>query len=74
MRHNTQYLFGINPSELENKFYFEALQYKIDAAKKLHRCLYELRNPTPCELDRKFYVIKALRHTERLMEDRYEKD
>lgn len=35
MKHTTQYLYNINPSKFSNMPYSQALQFKIDSAKKL---------------------------------------
>ncbi len=67
---STKYLFDIDASDLEFKFYFEALNYKQIAGRRLYRELYMIENPTKEEEDRMFYVAKALKHTEDLLEDR----
>jgi len=64
---STQYLYGIDAVELENKFYKEALQYKLDAGRRLFRELYHKQDKTKDEQDREFYVCKALEHTEKLI-------
>jgi len=69
----TQYLYGIQPNELENKFYYEALQYKLDAAKKLHVELYNLPHSYGDEVHiRLFYVQKAINHTQNLLNEKTE--
>ncbi len=68
----TQYLYGINPSELENKMYFEALQYKHEAGKKLFKDLYYTKNRDEKQEIRYHYVIKAINHTKDLLEERTE--
>ncbi len=67
---STQYLFGIDAEDLENKFYFDALDYKLIAGRRLFRELYMIKKPTKEEEDRMFYVDKAMKHTERLLWDR----
>lgn len=70
--HSTQYLYGIDPAELENKFYFEALEYKRQSGIKLYRLLFLNHDRTDEEDKRMFYVEKALRHTEKLIGERNE--
>ena len=41
MTHSTQYLYNIQPTELADMLYPEALQFKIDSAKLLLSQLYE---------------------------------
>ena len=67
---STQYLFGIDAIDLEDKLYFTALNYKLIAGRRLYRELYMIKNPTKEEEDRMFHVAKALKHTESLLEDR----
>ncbi len=66
----TQFLYGINPSELENKMYFEALIYKLEAGKKLFRKLYYTKNRSDKQNIRYHYVTKAINHTRELLEER----
>ena len=68
----TQYLYGINPSELENKMYFEALQYKHEAGKKLFKDLYYTKNRSDKQEIRYHHVTKAINHTKDLLEERTE--
>jgi len=68
MTKSTQYLYGIDPLELENKFYKEALQYKLDSAKKLHVELYGKDRTYGSDIHKRlFYVQKAIKHTEMLL-------
>lgn len=68
--HNTQYIYGIDAAELENKFYFDALRHKLDAGRKLYRELYDKKaDITEDDQKRMFYVAKALEHTENLISE-----
>jgi len=70
MTKTTQYLYGINPSELENKFYKEALQYKLESGRHLHMKLYNETKAYGDETHRRlFYVQKAIQHTSMLLEE-----
>jgi len=66
----TQYLYGIEASELDNKFYFEALSYKVDKGGALYKKLYMTENRNKEEDDRMFYVLRALDKTRELIEER----
>jgi len=66
----TIYLYGIFPSELEDKGYFEALEYKKTAATKLYRSLFLKPDKTKKDNDRMFYVNKAIQHTQKLLDER----
>ena len=66
---STQYLFGIDASELSNKFYEEAIRYKIDAGAKLYRELESKQGLDFKERERLFYVTKALDFTRDLLEE-----
>lgn len=68
----TEYLYGIGPGELENKFYYEALAYKLEHAKILHAKLYVVENKTFEEESRLFWVRKAMDHTTKLLREREE--
>ena len=61
----TEYLFGIQPEELDGKEYWEALQYKLDNALILFKGLYVSKEDT----DREFWVSKAMRHTQKLLNE-----
>lgn len=66
----TEYLFGINPEELDNKFYYEALDYKLQKAKELYNKLYDSGKKDHKTRDRMFYVLEAVDHTRKLIEER----
>ena len=65
----TEYLYGIQPTELDNKFYYEALEYKLDKGSQLYRELYPNSKDKETN-DRIFFVLKALDHTRELLEER----
>lgn len=67
---DTNYLYGIDPKELENKFYFEALDYKRTAGLKLFKKLYFIEKRSEDEAIRLYHVEKAIKHTERLLDER----
>ena len=69
MKHSTKYLFNIDASELSNKFYEEAIRYKIDAGAKLYRELEFKEKKNFKERERLFYVTKALDFTRDLLEE-----
>jgi len=69
----TEYLYGITTEELEEKMYFEALKFKVEAGMKLYKELLS----KPCDYGSKeavriFYVEKALSHTRKLLEEKEE--
>jgi len=67
-------LYGITPEELENKMYYEALAYKVDAGTELQKELIK-KNP-PYESDdsrRLFYVEKAIQYTKALINEKEER-
>jgi len=66
----TIYLYGIFPSELEDKEYFEALKFKEISGIKLYRTLFLKHDKTKEENDRMFYVNKAVQHTQKLLDER----
>ena len=68
----TNYLYGIEPSELDNKMYFEALSYKYDEGTKLFRKLYLNSERTEEEDVQMFYVAEAQKFTKKLLDERYE--
>jgi len=72
--HSTNYLYGIEPKELDNKMYWEALQYKLEAGTRLYRKLFLIPKRNKEEEDRMFYVDKAYNHTKKLLEERNIKD
>jgi len=67
---STKYLYDIDSSDLEDKLYFDALEYKLEAGRRLYRELFLKHDKTKEEEDRMFYVAKAQRHTEKLLEER----
>ena len=70
----TQYLYGIHPAELENKFYYEALAYKLEYGMKLYKKLYYMTKRTFEQNARLFFVYKAVKHTEKLLREREERE
>jgi len=66
----TKYLYNICPIELENKLYFDALAYKLEAGRKLYKELYYIKSRTEEECIRLFYIRKAILHTEKLLSER----
>ena len=70
----TQYLYGIEPEELDNKYYFEALKYKLESGSKLYKSLYEIKEQTKKESDRTFWVLDAIDHTRKLIQEREERE
>lgn len=70
MNHSTFYLYGITPQDLENKEYFEALEFKREKGKELYRKLYNMDRDNAEDVQL-HYVLKALRHTEELINERY---
>jgi len=70
--HKTEFLYGLIPSDLDNKEYFTALHFKKEAGVKLYRQLFLKPDKTKEDSDRMFYVERAVRHTERLILERTE--
>ena len=70
----TQYLYGIEPEELDNKYYFEALKYKLEVGSKLYKSLYKIKKQTKEESDRTFWVLDAIDHTRKLIKEREERE
>ena len=68
----TQYLYGIEPEELDNKYYFPALKHKVETGKKLYKYIHNIENKTKEESDREFWVLDALNHTRKLIKEREE--
>ena len=68
----TNYLYGIEPIELDGKDYWKALQFKYDESTKLYRRLFLKHDRTDEESHRLFYVGKAQGFTKRLLDERYE--
>jgi hypothetical protein len=69
-QHSTEYLYGIKPAELENKLYFEALQYKKEEGRKLYLKLYDNKDRVWEEDVQFHYVNKAQVHTQSLLDER----
>lgn len=70
MTHTTWYLYGITPQDLEGKEYYEALEFKREHGDRLFKKLYTMdRNNS--EDVQMHYVLKALHHTEELINERY---
>lgn len=60
---STVYLYNVEPSELSEMKYKDALEYKVKNGKILYNELwFSDRDPK-----RKFHVLKAVRHTEKLL-------
>ena len=71
----TEYLYELNLDTLSKMLYFDGLQYKVNCAKRLWNKL-ERESETNKSFDmheRKFYVWKAWKHSERLLNEREEK-
>tara|TARA_R110000772_G_scaffold29667_1_gene73976 strand:- start:34 stop:243 length:210 start_codon:yes stop_codon:yes gene_type:complete len=66
----TKYLYGIEPWDLEDKLYFAALKYKKEKGTRLYRSLFLNHERTEEEEKQMFYVAKALRHTQKLLDER----
>jgi len=66
----TEYLYGIQPKELDNKGYFKALEYKKIAGINLYRSLFLKHDKTKEDNDRMIYVNKAIEHTRKLLDER----
>lgn len=70
MNHSTFYLYGITTQDLEGKEYFEALEFKRKNGNELYRKLYNMQRDNAEDVQM-HYVLKALRHTEELINERY---
>ena len=66
----TQYLYGINPEELDPMLYYEALTFKHINARQLYEKLYIMKNKTWFNNVRLFFVEKAMKHTWKLIQER----
>ena len=62
---STMYLYGVAPTTFKDMPYKDALQFKLEQAKKLYSKLYLNRGDEV----RKHYVWKALTHTENLLQE-----
>jgi len=71
----TEYLYELDIASLREMKYFDALQYKANCAKRLWNKLNNERvTINSFELhERMFYVWKAWKHTEELLNEREEK-
>ncbi len=69
MNHSTEYLYGIPPLHLEDKLYYEALEFKKQQGQKLYKSLYNMRRNDREDV-RMHYVSKALKHTQLLLDER----
>jgi len=65
----TGYLYGFSAKELKNKFYEEALRYKLEKGLIHYRKLYDKTEKTKEEQDQMFWIEKALDHTRKLLEE-----
>ena len=65
----TEYLYGIQPKELKDMLYFDALQYKYDACTRLFRKLYLTDRKTDEQNLQLWHVTKAQEHTKSLIEE-----
>ena len=70
----TEYLYELNSNNLSKMLYFNGLQYKANCAKRLWNKLNEeQKTNSSFELhERMFYVWKAWKHTEGLINERDE--
>jgi len=68
----TEYLYSIKPETLDNMYYYEALKFKYEKAKTLYEKLYSIKNRTWYQHVRIFFVEKAIRHTQKLIQERTE--
>ncbi len=68
MNHSTHFLYGITPQAIEDMKYYEALEYKKQQGQKLYKTLYEMRRNDREDV-RMHYVAKALKHTQRLLDE-----
>ena len=69
MNHSTEYLYGIKPQDFEDMKYFDALEFKKQQGQKLYKSLY-ITIRTTREDVRMHYVAKALKHTQKLLDER----
>ena len=68
----TEYLYGIAPETLDDILYFDALKFKLEFGKILYGKLLKLSEQTEYEHIREFHVGKALKHTQKLLDERTE--
>ena len=69
MNHNTHYLYGITPQDIEDMKYYDALEYKKQQGNKLYKALYYSRRNEREDVQM-HYVAKALNHTQKLIDER----
>lgn len=67
-KHSTMYLFGIEPHELEDMSYPLALRYKKDMGKELYYLLADVEPEFQDEV-RMFWILDAIKHTEKLLNE-----
>jgi len=67
----TEYLYGIQPKELKDMLYFDALKYKYDACTRLFRKLYLTDRKTDEQKLQLWHVTKAQEHTEKLLLEKH---
>ena len=67
----TEYLYGIQPEELKDMLYFDALKYKYDACTRLFRKLYLTDRKTDEQNLQLWHVTKAQEHTEKLLLEKH---
>ena len=68
----SEYLYELNMDSLSKMKYFDGLQYKVNCARRLWNKL-EKESMTNHDFDlheRKFYVWKAWKHSERLLNEK----
>ena len=72
----TEYLYELDIQSLENMLYFDGCQYKANCAKRLWNKLDKESNTNHSfELrERMFYVWKAWKHSEGLVNEREERE
>lgn len=70
MARSTQYLYGIDPSEIRDMRYEDALEYKLNHAKDLFaRMTMDRMVKSYEDEERLHYVYKAMRHTQNLLKE-----
>jgi len=65
----TMYLFGCTPAVFQHKLYEEALKAKLEYGTKHYRRLFLKHDKTEDEQIQLHWVAKAVRHTEKLLEE-----
>ncbi len=80
---STEFLYELDMDVLAKMIYFDALQYKLNCAKRLYRRLhYEVEGKSRAQVEkeygsvsiinRMFFVEKAIEHTKRLIKEKEE--